>query len=238
MSRRLAGLLAAFALLSAACGGGGEDSGVPAAGSTTLAGEQLTGLLTIAPGECSDGGVESGSWFRMVQSGGSPDEGPYVGNADSPCGDDTWMPLTPGDDGGLLTGDYQPLPEPAFDDQGNARGAGITAPATWFAVDFATSTNPVDPQTSAEVPPPTVTVDRGKLSGDLRGFAASWNGQHFNQGSPKPDGSTPGATALPTGSYDPDSGAYTLEWTSHIRGGPFDGFTGVWHLEGTFQPAG
>jgi hypothetical protein len=27
-----------------------------------------------------------------------------------------------------------------------------------------------------------------------------------------------------------------MEWTSTISGGPFDGFTGLWHLEGTFAP--
>jgi hypothetical protein len=50
-------------------------------------------------------------------------------------------------------------------------------------VKFATATAATDPQTHAEVPIPVVTRDgAGKLSGDLRAFAAQWNHQHFNQG--------------------------------------------------------
>ena len=41
-----------------------------------------------------------------------------------------------------------------------------------------------------------------------------------------------------TGTYDPETGAFTLEWTSYIEGGAFNGFTGLWHLEGVFEPSG
>jgi hypothetical protein len=37
-----------------------------------------------------------------------------------------------------------------------------------------------------------------------------------------------------SGTYNAKTGAYTIDWSSQIIGGPFDGFTGVWHLEGTF----
>jgi hypothetical protein len=30
-------------------------------------------------------------------------------------------------------------------------------------------------------------------------------------------------------------GAYVLEGSSQIVGGPFNGFTGIWHLAGTFE---
>ncbi|MEQ1702345.1 MAG: hypothetical protein ABMA25_19720 [Ilumatobacteraceae bacterium] len=56
----------------------------------------------------------------------------------------------------------------------------------------------------------------------------------FNQGSPKADGSD----ANLTGTIDAATGHYVIEWTSLISGGSFDGFTGVWHLEGTFTPMG
>ena len=36
------------------------------------------------------------------------------------------------------------------------------------------------------------------------------------------------------GTYDAKTGKFVLEWTSLIQGGPFNQFTGVWHLEGTF----
>jgi hypothetical protein len=81
-----------------------------------------------------------------------------------------------------------------------------------------------------------VRADGGKLSGDLAAFDATWNKQAFNQGSPKPDGSRPGNTGAVSGTYDAATGAYSLTWTSQIVGGPFNSFTGYWHLEGTFVP--
>lgn len=70
-----------------------------------------------------------------------------------------------------------------------------------------------------------------------RAVGAFYGGELFNQGSPKPDGSMPGLTAGPAGIIDPDTGAFVVEWTSPIFGGPFKEFTGVWPLEGTFAPA-
>jgi hypothetical protein len=76
------------------------------------------------------------------------------------------------------------------------------------------------------------------LSGDLRAWEATWNKQDFNQGSPKPDGSMPKLTTPAHGTYNASTGAFVLEWTSTIVGGPFNEFTGSWHLAGTFRPAG
>ena len=70
----------------------------------------------------------------------------------------------------------------------------------------------------------------GELSGDVSAMAAYFGGEVFNQGAPKPGGSEPG----PTGTIDADTGEFVLEWSSVIAGGAFDGFTGVWHFEGTF----
>ncbi|HEX9888529.1 MAG TPA: hypothetical protein VGA69_03570 [Nitriliruptorales bacterium] len=200
----------------------------PAARAAT-AGEGLVGTFQLTPGSCTADGAD-GTWFRMLN------EGVGVSNNDSPCDDNTYNPLEPGSDGGLVTGGHQPHPDPAFDGNGNARAARLTLPASFFGADFSTATNPVDPQTGTEVAAPSIVHDgQGGLSGDLRAFAAAWNGQHFNQGSPKPDGSTPGSTTPVSGTYDPDTGAFTLQWTSHIQGGPFNGFTGVWHLTGLFE---
>jgi len=85
-------------------------------------------------------------------------------------------------------------------------------------------------------PAPAIGVAGTQLTGDLRAFGASWNRGHFNQGSPKPDGTKPGQTSGPNGSYDPATQAFTLTWTSLIVGGPFNGFTGSWHFAGTFEP--
>ena len=195
----------------------------------------LVGTFRLNAGSCN-GGQATGSTFRMVLPNGSP-SGPFVSNNDSPCDDHSYTPLTPGTDGGLITGAHQPEPDPAFDGDGNSLASRITKPARFYGVDFSTSTNPTDPQTQAKVGPPSVTTQDGKLAGDLRAFAASWNRQEFNQGAPKPDGSSPGLTSAPSGTYDAATGAFSLNWASQIQGGPFNNFTGLWHLEGTFVPA-
>jgi hypothetical protein len=105
-------------------------------------------------------------------------------------------------------------------------------------VKFSTATNPTDPQTGIKVPVPSVAVSGSTLSGNLESFGVSWNNQEFNQGSPKPDGASPGNTTPVTGTYDAATGAYTLEWSSQIVGGPFNGFSAYWHLTGRFIAAG
>ena len=194
----------------------------------------LSGTFAITPGACD--ASPTGSYFRMIVKTGTAD-GPFVTNNDSACGDKSYTLLTPGSDGGLIVGTYQPEPTPPFDGSFNSLADRITKPAKFFGVDFSTSTNGTDPQTKSTVPPPSLAAGSdGALSGDLSSFGASWNNQEFNQGAPKPDGSTPGLTAAPSGTLDGQSGAFTLEWRSQIVDGPFDGFTGVWHLEGTFIP--
>lgn len=196
----------------------------------------VAGTLGIDAGSCS-GGAASGSTFRMILPSGDT-SGPFVSNGDSTCDDQTYTLLEPGSDGGLVLGDYQPAPSPAFDSNGNGRADRIIEPTMFFGVGFAIASNPTDPQTGQDVPAPTITADGGSLSGDLQAIGAAWNDQDFNQGAPKPGNAPAGLTAGPTGTFDPATGAYTLDWTSQIEGGPFDKFTGVWHLEGTLRKAG
>lgn len=198
------------------------------------AGTALTGTFTINAGSCA-GGVH-GSYFRMIMHSGTL-SGPFLSNSDSKCSKKTYTLLSPGSDGGLITGHYQKQASPAFDSSGNALSHRITKPTRFYGVNFATATNKVDPQTRKSVSPPQVTLNGTKLSADLRSFAVSWNNQQFNQGSPKPSGTRPGLTRAATGTYNAATGKYTLQWTSQIQGGPFDGFTGLWHLTGTFKPA-
>jgi len=230
-----------LATVLAACGGD-DDSSTASGGDTTATtaasgSQELVGLFKIDAGTCADAGVTAGSYFRMVQGGGTLDKGPFVPNGDSTCGDKTWNPVFPGSDGGLKTGEFQAFDDPPFDATGNATTEKIAKSVKFFAVAFAVGTNEKDPQSGASATAPKITVDGGKLTGDLRAFAAAWNKQHFNQGSPKPDGSKPGITSDPTGTYDAATRRYTLEWASQIVGGPFNNFTGVWHFEGTFEPA-
>jgi hypothetical protein len=195
----------------------------------------LVGTLRLIAGSCS-GSTVTGTYLRMILPSGNP-SGPYMSNSDSTCHDQSYTPLAPGSDGGLAVGQYQPQPSPPFDAKGNALADRITAPATFYGTAFATSTNRVDPQTGRQVPAPQLTVSGSSLSADLRSFAVTWNNQYFNQGSPKPDGSEPGNTRTASGTYNPATHAFTLNWTSQVVGGPFDKFTGQWHLQGTFVPA-
>jgi|CXWK01.1.fsa_nt_gi hypothetical protein len=245
----------ALALLSVACGDDEETTstteavaGTTAASDTTTAAAETTaavaettvpatempvmyegellGTFTINAGDCS-GGSAAGSYFRMVMAGGTVEAGPFIDNADSTCADVTYTLLQPGADSGLMTGEAQVAPDPAFDATGAGLADLIFLPVKFFGGAFAGAMD------AAEAVP-TITATDGVLSGDLSAFTAYWGGLLFNQGAPKPDGS--GETV--SGTIDPDTGAYTLDWTSLIAGGSFDGFTGVWHLEGTFTPAG
>lgn len=198
----------------------------------------LVGTFSAAAGACS-GGNASGSYFRMVQPSGTVAAGPFVSNADSACGDQTYTLFTPGTDGGFVTGGYQPAPTPNFDGNKNSLAGKIIKPVSFFNVKFGLSTDPTDLQTKTAVAAPSVTSDgNGGLTGDLRAWSATWNEQYFNQGSPKPDGGRPALTTPAKGTYNASTGAYTIEWTSTINGGPFNNFTGVWHFTGTFKAAG
>ena len=260
--RRALAVVALLAMVTAA----GCSSGTKASDTATSGGRhELIGLFRLTPG-AANGGKTTGTWFRMLQPGGNAKSGPYMINADSPADGGQATLLQPGASGGLRTGGYQSQPTPAFDGAGNSLADAITAPTKFFGVKFSISTNETDLQTKTKVAPPTVLDDNGRLTADLSSWAASWNNQNFNQGAPKPVSSTqaqaPGQEqaerawdwvsqkwleAAPkstvtgggaTGTYDAKTGAFVLEWTSYIDGGPFNGFTGLWHLEGSFESSG
>jgi hypothetical protein len=268
-ARRTALLLALLAAAGSvvACSSDAESSGKSEGGQTLESVEEgeLVGLFHLDAGSF-DGGRLGGTWFRMLQPGADAEKGPYMENGDSPADGGQATLLSPGSSGGLRSGGYQSEPAPGFDGGGNALSDAITLPTKWFGVAFSISTNPTDPQTQTEVPPPTVILKDGKLTADVSSWAASWNNQEFNQGAPKPVPSTgakapgqeqaekvwdwvagkyleaaPRSTSTGSGAkgtYDRKTGRFTLEWTSYIEGGAFNGFTGLWHLEGTFEPSG
>ena len=195
----------------------------------------LVGTFKLSPGACT-GETVTGSYFRMIFPGGSVASGKFFDNPDSVCDDKTYTLAVPGAQGGLVTTRYQSNPTPAFNAQGGALADGIVEPQSFTAIDFSIATNKVDPQTDRSVPPPSISVTGGKLSGQLEAWSASWNKLYFNQGSPKPDGTRPGLTSPVSGTYNAKTRAFVLNWTSQVVGGPFNGFTGDWHLTGTFVP--
>ncbi len=227
-TRRIVALLGAVVL----CTGLGSVGAAPASAAPT----PLTGLFAIDSGVCSGGSV-TGSFFRMILPAGST-SGPFLSNSDSGCSDKTVTPLSPGSDGGLTSGSYQPQPAQAFDGSGNAVSGRVTRPVRFYGVGFATATNATDPQTGSAAALPQLAADGATLSGDLSAFGVTWNKQVFNQGAPKPGGALPGKTTAVRGTIDRSSGAFVIEWTSQIVGGPFNNFTGLWHLAGTYRGGG
>ncbi|MGD0392892.1 MAG: hypothetical protein ABSC41_09620 [Acidimicrobiales bacterium] len=223
------------AAMAALAGCGSSTSSPP---TTTAAGPQvLTGVFHLTAGHDAGSGA-TGSYFRMINPGGTVKAGPFFTNTYSTATDKTYTLLRPGAAGGLATGTYQPGPEPPFDSKGNARADAIMTPQTFEALDMSISTNPTDPQSHLPVPKPTITTDHGKLTGQVEAISAGWNNEYFNQGSPKPGGAYPGSTARVSGTYSASTRAFVLVWASQVVGGAFNGFTGYWHLQGTFTPAG
>jgi len=222
---RLIAALAAVAAVAAIA--------APAASAASKA-KTLVGTFKVTAGAGS-GSTVTGSYFRMVQPGGTSTAGPFVPNTDSAATDKTYTLLSPGTAAGLTTGKYQPDPTPAFDSAGNGLATEIVTPVKFFGVGFAVSTNKSDPQTKTATKIPTITVKGSKLSGDFDAVSVAYGGQNFNQGAPKPGGDTPAGTSGPSGTYNAKTHKFTIKWSSPIVGGSFNGFTGVWHLEGTFQ---
>lgn len=82
----------------------------------------------------------------------------------------------------------------------------------------------------------TSMTNGAAITADTSAWFANYNGTDFNQGSGRNlvDGSPDGSFA--TGTLSACSGnscTYSLNWSSYIVGGSFDGNTGVWNLSGT-----
>lgn len=199
-------------------------------------GTPLTGKLELTAGKLVHQHSRTayvGTYFRMLLPGKTDQ---YFENPDSRAKDKTYTLMRPGTDQGLELGKFQPPPSPAFSGNGFARAARITKPETFASIAYSISTARVDAQSGAPVAPPSLVVHGNKITGDLRAWTAEWNKIYFNQGAPKPNGAYPGLTRPVTGTYNRKTNAFTITWYSAIVGGPFNGFTGYWHLQGYVKP--
>jgi hypothetical protein len=187
----------------------------------------LNGTFRLQAGSYS-AGKPHGTWFRMILTRGQG----YLKNPDSRAKDKTYTLGRPGREGGIVTGRLQPHPSPAFARDGSARASRIIRPEPFTSIDFSVATLAKDPQSKRAVAAPSARVSGRRLTLTLPGYTAEWNRQYFNQGAPKPDGSGRAAT----GAYNAKTRHFVVTWTSKISGGPFNGFSGYWHLEGTFSP--
>lgn len=210
-------------------GGGASAPVAPALPQGTV----LQGTFRFDAGVQEGDGTLRGTYFQMFHRDGIGLEE----NALSTARDKRYTLLRPGADGGLRTDAYQGPPTPAFAGAGglgNSLANRITQSQNFHGIDFGIATAATDLQTGEADPLAVIVSSGGVLSGQLAAWTAQWNGQSFNQGSPKPDGTLPGLTTPVAGTYDATTGHYVLEWRSLIIGGPFNAFVGSWHLEGTF----
>ena len=206
---------------------------------TAVAATPLRGTLAIAPGKlvASKHGVSAhytGSYFRMLLPGATDK---YFRNPNSKAKDKTYTLFIPGSQRGLRLGAFQAPPTPAFASDGFALASTIVKPMLFAGIDFSISTAPKDAQSGQPDVVPSLSAAGGKVIGNFSAWTAEWNSIYFNQGSPKPGGTYPGLTHPVTGTYNSKTKAYQIIWYSLIVGGPFNGFTGYWHLQGTLIPS-
>jgi hypothetical protein len=201
---------------------------------------ELKGTLGISPGKTATKAQQkktkakyTGSYFRMILPGGTDK---FFLNNDSRAADKSYTLFRTGTDRGLTLGAFQNPPDPAFADNGFALARRIVLPETFAGIAFSISTAETDAQTGAKDTVPRLYATGTKVTGDLRAWTAEWNKIYFNQGAPKPNGTLPGFTKPVSGTYDPKTKAYEISWYSLIVGGPFNGFTGYWHLQGKVLP--
>ncbi|MGA2452451.1 MAG: hypothetical protein ABSG93_02940 [Solirubrobacteraceae bacterium] len=206
----------------------------------TAAATPLSGTLAIAPGRyvpASKGKAAhyTGSYFRMLLPGATDK---YFRNPNSKAKDKTYTLFIPGSERGLRLGAFQPPPTPAFASDGFALASSIVKPMTFAGIDFSISTAPTDAQSGQADVAPSLSVTGDQVTGNLSAWTAEWNSIYFNQGAPKPGSEPfPGPTKPVIGTYNSRTKAYQIIWYSLIVGGPFNGFTGYWHLQGTLIPS-
>jgi hypothetical protein len=154
--------------------------------------------------------IGSGSYIRMgLPSGG------FFANPYSKDSNKTYTLIGSGPGAGLRTGVAQKPPSPAFSSHGNSLANSIITPTNFTGILFGVVT------TAA----PTFTLSGDKITGNLGHLYAQWNKQTFYQGN------------TVYGTYNSHTHAYSISWHTEVHGGPFDGYTGYWHLQGTFSPS-
>jgi hypothetical protein len=227
----------AIAVLTAGAALASAGLALPAPPRATVASAtSLTGTLDLEPGKLASGHgrpTYTGTYFRMLLPGKTDQ---YFSNPDSRAKDKTYTLMRPGSDGGLALGRFQPPPNPAFSSSGDALAHRITLPEMFASIRYSISSAPVDAQSGGRVGPPALTLRGTKITGNLSAWTAEWNKIYFNQGAPKPGGSYPGLTRPVTGTFNRRTRKFTIIWYSAIVGGPFNGFTGFWHLQGVLKP--
>lgn len=133
----------------------------------------------------------------------------------------------------IVSGTFQGGPN--FDGSGNAdKTAGIVGFDFGFFGPVSAYTIPDNKNDPNNIqvgvyPAPSGDITGGTMTLDLSAWTAGWNGNEFNQG-----GSTSGTMTI-SNLVDNGNGTFDFlaEWSSLIVGGPFNGNTGYWDVQGT-----
>ena len=206
----------------------------PAPAVTTTAPSPMIGLFRFKPGAYANSKV-SGSYIRLVLAGGTRENGPFFPNPSSRA--TTYTLLNPGTDGGLRTGGYQPAPTPAFNATGDALANRIIAPQRFAFIQYSAQTSPIDPQTGATCRRRrSACRPTASSAASCRPSRRSGTSRTSTSGRRSRTARSPGLTSPVSGTYNAETKAFTLEWTSQIVGGAFNNFSAAWHFEGTFEP--
>lgn len=206
-----------------------------------------SGTITLTTG--SNSAPFTGSWVRLYQTAlGAGNPAGYFVNPSSPAADQTYTPVVNGTQGIKLGTPVQGLASPAFDGGGNSLTNTILKPVPFAGVNFSafTAVN-TDKKTKNGKKGLWIKVAGGKsatvavTSADFSGWTIAYGGDSKY--------STPGATSDVlaggnlTGSLtwkDPKNkalgGSIILNWSSQITEPPFQPFTAVWQLQGTYTP--
>ncbi len=176
----------------------------------------LYGRIILITSGSDAGGIVTGSTFIMREARGTPITNSSTGR--------TYTLLTAGSTGLALLA-YTEAASPAFDARGNSLTSSIIQPTLFDGVLFSVATPRVDPITRATNDLPSILVDltAGRILVDLGAWTAYWNSQTFNQGS----------RAVTVTSFSLRPSRIVLDWSAPITEGPFRGFIGNWHIEGT-----
>ena len=108
-----------------------------------------------------------------------------------------------------------------------SKTTGIVGAEFGFFGPFGALTQNADPVSTVTYAAPSIDLTGTTLTLDLSAWTAFWNGSLFNQGAD---------SSVIVSTYDSYTTRWTADWSKKIKGGPFGGKVGYWHLEGTVVP--
>jgi hypothetical protein len=198
----------------------------------------MAGTFRLDAGRCAlANAAPTGSYLVVLNAGG----GKSVTNPGGGCVNPNYTPLTPGRDGGVVLGDFQPNAQPTFDEQRNSLSDRIINPVAFGPYKLGMATDAHDEQNAPggtpAFRPPSAERQGRQLHADLRSITITYGG---------PAGTTC-STAVgvgcwnlgsrsAVGTYDPATKHFAVEWQLGETFTPA-GDSLIVHLEGTFIPS-